>query len=338
MGLRVYDQSQQLKLVDESVNDERPASSTGVMGVDLLLRRGGILPGNFALLGGRTGTRKTTTMLNMAVTMAEAGTPVAIVGLDEAPWQYVVKMMSVRTGRSPDQLEEELRGERGDQLRQSWREFARGKVHVLAGTRPHPEHLDATLRRSALRAEEQPRVVFIDYLSLLTRAGEFGFNEQSRIPRLAEALQVWSNAAGVGVVALHQLSRNDEFGGTNSRNAGHIPVTLAQLKYGGEEQADIVFSTYRPALNPVGNMTFEMAKQTLGDRFDEDEYWELRALVKRYEGSTFLQLLKNRPSTRGTEERGVELLSVGDSILMMEKEAAPDQEEENERVVRATQT
>src|SRR3989304_10549921 len=97
-----------------------------------------------------------------------------------------------------------------------------GTVQFLARPRPHPEPLDAALRLSALRAEEQPRVVFIDYLSLLTRAGEFGFNEQSRIPRLAEALQVWSNEAGVGGVALHHLSRNDEFGGTNSRNAGHI--------------------------------------------------------------------------------------------------------------------
>jgi hypothetical protein len=99
----------------------------------------------------------------------------------------------------------------------------------------------------------------------------------------------------------------------------------------------MVLATYRPAKNPVGNMSFPMAQQVLGDRFDEDAYWELRALVKKYERSTFLQLLKNRPGVH-QEEHGVELLSPDDTLRVHEKEAAEPEsaaeEDEVEEMIR----
>ncbi len=92
-GLHLYDSGQQDDLVAGSVHDKRPAIPTGFAGLDSLLRRGGLLPGNLVLLGGRTGTRKTTVVVNMVVSMAQANIPVGPVGLDEQPWQYVVKLM-----------------------------------------------------------------------------------------------------------------------------------------------------------------------------------------------------------------------------------------------------
>jgi hypothetical protein len=336
-GLRWYDHRQQVSLVDESVHDDRPSIPTGVGGIDSLLRRGGLLPGSFTLLGGRTGTRKTTVVLNILVSMAQANIPVGFVGLDEPPWMYVNKLMSLWAGVTQDRLEEVWDERLGRQIQQEYRDWAKGKLHVFSGRRPSLDHLEGSIEMAAMGDSSAPALVVIDYLALMTRDKKYGWSENDRIPRVAEDLAIWSTETGIAVIALHQLGRNDEFGSTNNRNAGHLPVTVAQLKYGGEEPADMVLATYRPAKNPVGNMSFPMAQQVLGDRFDEDAYWELRALVKKYERSTFLQLLKNRPGVH-QEEHGVELLSPDDTLRVHEKEAtepeSTDEEDEVEEMIR----
>jgi hypothetical protein len=319
--MRWHDQQEQVRLLDASVHDDRPSVPTGFSGVDLLLRRGGLLPGTLALLGGRTGTRKSTIVENMMVRMAQANIPVGLVGLDEQPWQYVVSLMSVMSGKSRDWVEQVWDEPEGKALQREYREKYRGVLHLFTGSKPNVVMLSSLAKSAELGDHKAPAVLFIDYLNKLSRDGVYGYGENSRIPRLVEDLKAWAAESGIIVVALHQLSRNDEFGSTNSRNAGHLPVTLAQLKYGGEEDSDIVFGTYRPAMDPIGTMSMEMAKLTLGDRFDEEDYWQASSRVKKHQESTFLQLLKNRPGTH-REERGVELLSpYADSLRMEEREA-----------------
>lgn len=327
-SLRLYDHGQQVQLVDESLHDARPSLPTGFEGIDSLLRRGGILPGNFVLLGGRTGTRKSTITVNIAMNMAKRGIPVGIVGLDEAPWQYVVQLLSVYTGRPEEWLEERWDDDEGKELQREWKAFAHGLVHIFAGNRPGIEHLEAGMEMADMGSSKRPAVLFVDYFDKLTRDKKYGYSSLDRLERLADDLAIWSTETGVAVVVLHQLGRNDEHGGSNSRNQGHIPVTLTQLKYGGEAAADIVLGTYRPSMNPLANMSFDVAHQVLGERFDEDLYWETVAVAKKYRRSTFLQLLKNRPGTR-REERGVELLSpYGESLLMEEKLDEPEEVED----------
>jgi len=332
-GIRLYDSGQQDILVDKSVHDTRKSVPTGFAGIDSLLRRGGLQPGNLVLLGGRTGTRKTTLVANMVVSMAQANIPVGLIGLDEQPWQYVEKLMSAWSGWPLDRIEEKWDDDEGQRLRQEWKALASDRVHVYGGKRPAPEHLGqalelATISKGGLGA--QPKVLFIDYLKLLSRRGSYGFGDNSRIPQLVEELQVWSTENTTAVVALHQLSRNDEHGGVNNRSNGHIPVTLTQLMYGGEDSADIVLGVYRPAMDPMANMALDMAKMVLGDRFDEEDYYARRGNAKRYEHSTFLQLLKNRPGIE-REERGVELLSP-DRSMKLEERLAPEPEERDEEV------
>lgn len=329
-GLRWHDQHQQVELVSESVHDPRPSLPTGVGSIDSLLRRGGLLPGSFTLLGGRTGTRKTTVALNLLVSMAQADIPVGFVGLDEPPWMYSLKFLSVWSGYSQDWLERNWDDPEAQQLQRDWKLFAKDRVHLFSGRRPDLSDLNGQIEMTSMGTGEAPRIIVVDYLNLMTRGREYGWKETDRIPRIAEDLALWSTETGIAVVALHQLARNDEFGGANNRNAGHLPVTLAQLKYGGEEPADMVLSTYRPSMNPVALMSLPAAKMALGDRFDEEDYWEIRGIAEKYKRSTFLQLLKNRPGTH-REERGVELISPNDSLVLREENAHdPYQSEEDE--------
>ena len=92
-------------------------------------------------------------------------------------------------------------------------------------------------------------------------------------------------------------------------------MSLEGLKYGGEEIADIVLATYRPALSPVGNMSWDMARQFKGDKYSKDDWFEATERVARYKDYTFLQLLKNRPGTH-VDEKGIPLRSKGESMQM----------------------
>ena len=115
-------------------------------------------------------------------------------------------------------------------------------------------------------------------------------------------------------------------------------MQLESLRSGGEEAADIVLGTYRPALCPLGNMSYSEAEADLGKDFDEDRWQAAQDRVRRFEHSTLLQLLKNRPSQKGLHLRGTELFAPGAS--MFQRERTPEDLDEdmlayNEEVSRA---
>ena len=261
-------------------------------------------PGVLAIMGGRTHTRKTTVMVNLVVNMLKAGRAVGLVGLDENPPQYVAKVASAMSGVNHEYLEEHWDAEQAKEIRTQYLKVA-GRLVLSSGTRPSFDHLSSWLDNASVAAA-RPEVVFIDYLSLLAR-DKYAGSEVQRLPRLVEDLQVWTAKEQLVTIALHQVNREHE---------GHVPMTLSALKYGGEEIADIVFGTYRPALDPLGNMDYAEAEYFMGDKFDEEKHSEAVAKVKRTQDVTYLQLLKNRPGTRLCE-KGVQVKSRGDSMKMV---------------------
>jgi hypothetical protein len=154
----------------------------------------------------------------------------------------------------------------------------------------------------------RPRWDLATYLQRVGRSKFAGKNVES-IPQLAEDLADWTNDQELVTIALHQVSRQQNL------NHGDKPLVLENLKYGGEEPADVVLATYRPELDELGKMTREDAELLLGDDFTEDKYDAARARVVRFEKSTLLQLLKNRPGTH-LDFHGIELLSPDDTLYM----------------------
>lgn len=307
-GIKALSAQRQLKVWGDRVNDPRGVLSTGWSDLDALLNRGGLAPSTLCIFGGRTGTRKTTTMMNLIANFLAQGTAVGLIGLDEAAPSYVAKLASAMFGVSHETLESEW--ENGESYREQYQERA-AKFTLSTGYRPDFEHLTAWMGEAEARSA-RPQVVFIDYISLLTR-DKYAGAEVQRVSRLVESLQVWTNENEVVTIALHQVGRMDE--GSGVRNHGEAPLTVESLKYGGEEIADIIFGSFRPAKDPFGNMTYDQAVHHMGDKFDEEKWQDAVARVEKYRTSTFLQLLKNRPGTR-TCEKGIELKSVGESMQM----------------------
>lgn len=317
--LREYDSAvfeglgpdEQWQAWEERATDSRSRIPTGFRSLDDLLAGGGFAPGTLIILGGRTHTRKTTVMMNLIANMLIKQVPVGLVGLDEAPQSYVAKLASVISGIPHTELEASWGNEAHGKVRNEYMELARN-LSVTRGYRPDFEKLTGWLNTAEVTMAARPRVVFIDYVSLLTR-DKYAGAENQRVSRLIEGLQVWTNEQEVVTVALHQVGRMDE--GTLMRYHGDTPMTLESLKYGGEEIADIVLGTFRPALNPLGNMTEEQAKMDLGDRFDFDSWSETVDRVRAQQDTTYLQLLKNRPGVH-LNHRGIPLKSIGLSQQM----------------------
>ncbi len=300
--------------------DTRPSLGTGYRLLDEKLFRNGFQPGTFVILGGRTHTRKTGVALNFIRSWLVHGLTVGLVGLDEPTPLYVAKLASVLSNEcgnptDAETLELQFDDEVSKRVRAQYSLMAKRLV-MSKGYRPDIKGgLQAWYDSSAglLPGAQPPQVVVIDYLALLAR-GKYSGQDNSRIPRLAEDLSVFANENECVVVALHQVGRQADAMGR--AHHGDKPVTLEQLKYGGEEMADVVLGTYRPAADYLGGLEYEDAEAEFGDDDKWEQKWErARVRVRRYEQSTFLQLLKNRPSQKGLLPRGIELFAPNESML-----------------------
>lgn len=313
-GLEVVNVDGQLDALSARVHDPRPSYGTGFPSLDAQLHKGGFQAGNLVILGGRMHTRKTAVALNMIDRWLRAEVPVGLLTLDESLPMYVTKLASVVTQRASEELEDltmwdepHMVAERADYARVA------KTLAMSKGIRPTFADLTWWWENAEEVAEAKPEVVVIDYTSLMVH---YRKSETQRVVGLFEELQTWTHEHDVVVVALHQAGRADE--GSKTKYHGDVPMTAEGLLYGGEQQADIILATYRPANNYLGNMSMRTAQAILGDSFDEEKWGDAAKRVRDTKHSTFLQLLKNRPSTKGLNFEGVELVSPNESQYMEE--------------------
>lgn len=304
--LRTVEGTEQWQTFADMVTDPRPRVATGWPQLDALLNRGSFGPGDFVILAGRLHTRKTAVMMNLIAQMLDRDLPVGLVSLDEGNHSYVAKLCSVFTRIPHTELHETWGTPEMDAVRQMYLQRTR-KLVMSLGQRPSLHDMAVWLDMALV---ERPRVVFIDFLSLLER-GKYDGKDTNRIPRLCEELQVWAAEQEVTLFVLHQVGRQ---GDDQVKVHGSNPVTPEQLMYGGEQQADIILATYRPSLDPIGNLSQEDA---IAAGIDGDKWQERRDRVFRYRDDTFLQLIKNRPGVR-LNVPGVRLTSKGESQHMEE--------------------
>lgn len=301
---------EQLAAWEAEATDTRPRVASGWPQLDSLLRKQSFGPGTLCFLAGRMHTRKTAVMVNLIANMLVRNVPVGLVGLDEAPFMYVSKIASALTGEPHVELDDAWLADRPriDRLSPKYL-LAAAKLSLTVGHRPSLDGLTEWLQMEEVRLGEPIRVIFVDYLSLLER-GTYSGKDATRIPQLCEELQVWTNQHALVTFALHQVGRTDD--SVAKRYHGSTPITPEQLMYGGEQQADIILSTYRPSLDPVGMMSQEEATSQGINLVD---WMAKRDRTLAYSQDTMLQLIKNRPGV-SLEPQGIRLRSKGFSQKM----------------------
>lgn len=314
-GSLLLNAQDQLTTYDEFVNDPRGVVGTGYGEMDKLLRKGGLASSTLVLLVGKTRTRKTTLTSNLITNMLQNQVPVGLVGLDgNISNNYIGRLYSTWTGDTMEALEDGWGPDKREELREKFSRLSCNLAVYNGPLRPTMSDLSKWLLECEIpdNGAKRPEVVFIDYVSLLAR-NKYDGDEAQRIHRLVEELQVWTNEEEVVTVALHQVGRTSE--GVAVRYHGDTPLTLEGMKYGGEEIADVVWCTYRPSLDPIANMTWDMAQRMKGDKFTMDDYDAHLAMAQKYRDYTFWQLVKNRPGVE-VNEVGVPLRSIGQTMQM----------------------
>lgn len=247
----------------EYTHDDSPRVPTGFDTLDNLLH-GGTRLGHLTFLVGRTEVGKTAVATQLAVNAARAGHPVGFASLEMVSSELVCRLLSADMGLSVREVERRLRSATPEQLARAQQRLT--NITITDATKPTWDELSGWLAGH----ETRPHLVFIDHLKLMGRYG-YPRGEAERVARISEDAKAWAKEERVSCFMLHQVGRNVE-GEDKKKNHGHLPLTMEDMMYGGEQDADTVFGVYRPARDP------ELSPH------------ERRAL----ESVAVLQLLKNR--------------------------------------------
>ncbi len=230
-----------LASIERARQSDRLISGLPTGFIDLDNLTDGFHPGDFVVVGGRSGVGKTGFMLSMAVNLAfKMEVPMAIFSLETSKFQLSLRMLSILSGVPIRDLR---MGFLSDEV---WSDV------VLVGTElaesplyieDSPRLTVAELREKSkrLRKERGIEVIFVDYLQLL-RAPFRRTTRQEEVADVAMELKAIAKELEIPVVALSQLSRQAE------RRQDTRPQ-LMDLRDSGqiEEVADMVLFIHRPS-------------------------------------------------------------------------------------------
>lgn len=218
--------------------------STGIECIDELY--GGFRTGGSYVIAARPGDGKSALMKQIANRMDRSGKKTLIVSLEMDPREIAARVLSERTGINGKLLEVDEDGE--DQLSASeWHELETAVRETEgSGMFIHaPTGRNATIERIAgytrlMNAKHGIQVLMLDYLQLVEKSD----TKQSDYEKVTAASRILKNLArelGIAVVALSQLNRGSEKGGTPRE------PRLSDLRDSGavEQDADAVMILHR---------------------------------------------------------------------------------------------
>lgn len=219
--------------IERRANGETlPGVPTGFYDLDTMTQ--GFQPSDFVVLAGRPAMGKTAMMLSLAVSAAVGSGLAAVFSLEMSKQQLVYRLLSsmsrietgrLRTGR--------IAAHEWEPLGHAISNLSRLNVVIDDSAALTVDGIDQRL--SVLN--EPPKIVLIDYVSLIDGPGE---NNVARVTAISRGLKKLAKKYSIPVLALSQLSRGVE-ARTNKR-----PM-MSDLRESGalEQDADLVMMLYR---------------------------------------------------------------------------------------------
>ena len=205
------------------------------------------------IVAARPGMGKTALTLSMARNIAvNQNIPVAFFSLEMASVQLITRLISSETGLSSEKLRTgKLEKHEWEQLNVKVKDLE--KAPLFIDDTPSLSIFDLRAKARRLASQHGIKMIIIDYLQLMTAAGNGG-NREQEISTISRNLKALAKELSVPVIALSQLSRAVETRGGSKR-----PL-LSDLRESGaiEQDADIVSFIYRPEYYKI-------------DEWDDDE-------------------------------------------------------------------
>ncbi len=273
---------QALKQIEIAASQEGGLSGVRSGFIDLDRRTHGWQPSDLIILAARPGMGKTALSLALLRNAAvDHGCAAAIFSLEMSALQLVNRLIVAETGISNDKIK------KGELSAQDW-EMLNAKISKLSDA---PIFIDDTpglsvfeLRAKArrLKAQHDIKIIFIDYLQLMTAGSDMKGNREQEISMISRSLKSIAKELEVPVIALSQLSRDVE------KRAGEKKPQLSDLRESGaiEQDADMVLFIYRP--DYYGNNQDE-------EGFDQHDRAEIIVAKHRHgqPGSVFLRWISH---------------------------------------------
>lgn len=244
-----------------------PGLSTGWKDVDTIFS-GGLKPGQFIVIGARTGVGKSVVGINLAVEAARAGQGVVFASLemdrDEITDRVIAQVASVELGAlTRHALSED-----------EWNRVRLAAVKLRDVPLRVEDASSLSLARLRSLARDQKRhpaglgLIVADYLQLLNGADPRVPREQ-QVAQFSRELKLLAKEMHVPVVALSQLNRQSE------QRADKRP-TKADLRESGsiEQDADIIVLLWMdPSEEHIGEIAFIVDKNRQGRTADVYLSW-----------------------------------------------------------------
>lgn len=232
---------------------------SGFKGIDKITA--GWQKSDLIVLAARPGMGKTAFVLSMARNIAvQFKKPLAVFSLEMAGIQLVMRLIASESELAADKLKKgNLEQYEWEQLNAKLRNLTDAPLFIDDTPALSVFELRAKCRR--LKAQHDIQMVIIDYLQLMSGAGEKGGNREQEISNISRSLKSLAKELNIPIIALSQLSR-----ATETRGGDKKPI-LSDLRESGaiEQDADMVCFIYRPEYYKImddgeGNTTEGMAE------------------------------------------------------------------------------
>lgn len=233
-----------LKQIESLVGKQDGLTGVPTGFTDLDRLTSGWQPSDLIIIAARPGMGKTSFVLAVTLNAAkDFGKPVALFSLEMASTQLVQRLIS---------MEAEIPGSkmRSGKLEDfEWQALQTtverlSTVPVFIDDTPGINVFELRAKCRRLKQQHDIQLIIIDYLQLMTGAGEGkgNVNREQEIAGISRALKSLAKELSVPVIALSQLSRAVEVRGGSKR------PQLSDLRESGsiEQDADIVSFIYRP--------------------------------------------------------------------------------------------
>jgi len=278
-------------LLDFAIN---PSSRYGT-GFAIDTQCGMVGKGELGLMWARSGSGKSTWVLNVAANTPEV--PTAIVSMEMTPRRQAAWLTAMTQDLSfaarhiEDAIQLPDDDPRHIEVLKALTAVAPMYPDLSLEWMARPTVDELAMKIDALGEEgEKPERVFVDHMGLLSNCQDYqGYVDT------AGQLHSWAVSENLAVIVLQQTGRGATEASSNvrDRNNGHVPVTLNSGVFAGETDADWVYGMYRPDRDP------KFSAADLGP-LEIAEY-------ERVKGKVRLQVIKNRP-LGDVCERGIELV------------------------------
>ncbi len=227
----------------------------------------GLKPGELILIAARPSVGKTAFALNIASNIAlNEHKNVAIFSLEMPSSLLAKRMLAYASGVSLSKMDMRggLRNSDIEKLTQAYRCFLNSGIYIDDYSMNGPSDVLSKCRR--LKREKGLDLIVIDYLQLMTTAGEKGKAAESRqveVSEMSRKMKIYAKELDCPIILLSQMSR-----GIEQRN-DHRPL-LSDLRESGsiEQDADVVTFLYNPskynAALPTNQVILDVQKNRNG--------------------------------------------------------------------------